>query len=86
MGPRRPPAFRGSVDGLGYTSKWGKSVVATGPGGAAWSRDEGRNRVPLDTVTNYWAVAFARPDAGWLVGTEGRILKVSFRDRRHDWD
>lgn len=80
------PTFPGSVYGLSYTSKWGKGVVATGPAGAAWSRDEGRNWVALDTVTNYWAVAFASPDAGWMVGTEGRILKVSFRDRRHDWD
>ena len=32
----------------------------------------------LEDVEGYWAVAFASPDAGWLVGTEGRILKVSF--------
>ena len=25
-----------------------------------------------------WAVAFASPQAGWLVGTEGRILKLAF--------
>jgi hypothetical protein len=29
-------------------------------------------------VTGYWAVAFASPEAGWLVGTGGRILKISF--------
>jgi hypothetical protein len=29
-------------------------------------------------VTGYWAVAFASPQAGWLVGTDGRILKISF--------
>jgi hypothetical protein len=29
-------------------------------------------------VTGFWAVAFATPKAGWLVGTDGRILKISF--------
>ena len=78
------PPFPGSVYGLSYTGKFEKSVLATGPGGAAWTPDEGRSWVALDsTVKNYWAVAFASPDAGWLVGTEGRILKVSFRNSRH---
>lgn len=55
-----------------------RSVVATGPSGAAWSSDEGDTWFLLPGVANYWAVAFASPDAGWLVGTEGRILKISF--------
>lgn len=81
------PPFPGSVYGLAYIGKWTKSVVATGPAGAAWSPDEGRSWIALDgTVTNYWAVAFASPHAGWLVGTEGRILKISFRGKRHGWD
>ena len=54
------------------------AVVATGPGGAAWSPDDGGEWVLLDGVENYWAVAFASPQAGWLVGTDGRILKLSF--------
>ena len=53
-------------------------VVATGPSGAAWTPDEGDTWYPLPQVSNYWAVAFAIPSAGWLVGTEGRILKISF--------
>src|SRR5262249_31605915 len=48
------------------------NVVATGPGGAAWSPDEGDNWTLLDGVTNYWAVAFANRSTGWLVGTQGR--------------
>ena len=32
----------------------------------------------LTGVTGFWAVAFASPKAGWLVGTDGRILKISF--------
>jgi photosystem II stability/assembly factor-like uncharacterized protein len=55
-----------------------RRVVATGPAGAAWSPDEGGTWRNLSGVTNYWAVAFASPDAGWLVGTNGRILKISF--------
>ncbi len=51
-------------------------VVATGPGGAAWSADEGDTWVALEGVINYWAVAFASQRTGWLVGTEGRILKI----------
>jgi photosystem II stability/assembly factor-like uncharacterized protein len=73
------PTFTGSIYGLAYVTHLGKTVVATGPVGAAWTPDEGLHWVALDTVTNYWAVAFASPGAGWLVGTGGRILKVSFK-------
>jgi hypothetical protein len=34
--------------------------------------------VLIPGVSGFWAVAFATPKAGWLVGTNGRILKVSF--------
>lgn len=81
----RPP-FAGSVYGLSYTSNFGRAVVVTGPKGAAWSLDEGDSWVALDSmVHDYWAVTFASPDAGWLVGTEGRILKLSFDDHRFGW-
>ena len=61
-------------------SDWSEDrrVVATGPAGAAWSPDEGNTWLSLPGVLNYWAVAFASDDAGWLVGTDGRILKISF--------
>jgi hypothetical protein len=29
-------------------------------------------------VSGFWAVAFAGRDAGWLVGVDGTILKLSF--------
>jgi len=54
------------------------TVVATGPGGAAWSPDEGDSWVVLEGVANYWAVAFADERTGWLVGTDGRILRLDF--------
>jgi photosystem II stability/assembly factor-like uncharacterized protein len=72
--------FDGAIYGLSYVPGFGqRAVVATGPGGAAWSRDEGHSwtNLPAD-VTGFWAVAFAGRKAGWLVGTEGRILKLSF--------
>ncbi|MFL5409015.1 MAG: WD40/YVTN/BNR-like repeat-containing protein [Myxococcales bacterium] len=53
-------------------------VVFTGPGGSAFTPDEGDTFVALDGLTNFWAVAFDNPQAGWIVGTEGRIVKISF--------
>jgi len=80
----------GAIFGLSYIGKPGggdgeggggphvHTIVATGPGGAAWTSDDGDTWHLLEGVENYWAVAFASPDAGWLVGTDGRILKISF--------
>jgi photosystem II stability/assembly factor-like uncharacterized protein len=81
----------GAVFGLSYTHGGGdeeeddgdgevsqKTVVVTGPGGSAWTADEGDTWNSLAGVTDYWAVAFASPRSGWLVGTNGRILKISF--------
>jgi hypothetical protein len=56
----------------------GRTVVATGPGGAAFTANEGATWTVLYGVYNYWAVAFASPQSGWFVGTGGRILKISF--------
>lgn len=47
-------------------------------GAAAWTPDEGRTWVKLPNVSGYWAVAFANPHAGWFVGNNGKILKISF--------
>ncbi len=48
-------------------------------GPAAWTPDEGRTWFKLPkTVSGYWAVAFADPHAGWFVGNNGSILKISF--------
>jgi photosystem II stability/assembly factor-like uncharacterized protein len=80
----------GAVFGLAYAQGSGddeeeddeegspKTVVVTGPGGSAWTADEGDTWNLLAGATGYWAVAFASPRAGWLVGTEGRILKIGF--------
>jgi photosystem II stability/assembly factor-like uncharacterized protein len=75
----KTPPFDGAVFGLSYVPGRGRLVVITGPGGAAWSQTEGEEGwTTLPGVANYWAVAFADEHSGWLVGTEGRILKVTF--------
>ena len=77
----------GAIFGLSYTSRGedegdddsGHAVVVTAnAGGAAWTPDEGKTWFALPGVTGYWAVAFASPKAGWLVGVNGTILKIRF--------
>jgi photosystem II stability/assembly factor-like uncharacterized protein len=65
-------AKRGGTD---YT----RTVVITADiGGAAWTPDEGTTWSTLPGITGYWAVAFANPQNGWMVGENGSIQKVSF--------
>ncbi|MEO8199669.1 MAG: hypothetical protein ABI679_04025 [Gemmatimonadota bacterium] len=73
-----PTPFTGSIYGLSYVPGLTTTVLATGPRGAAWSDDEGASWTLLPGPLDYWAVAFASPGAGWMVGTGGRILKVVF--------
>ena len=47
-------------------------------GSAAWTPDEGTTWYTLPNVSGYWAVGFANPEAGWFVGNNGQILKISF--------
>jgi photosystem II stability/assembly factor-like uncharacterized protein len=47
-------------------------------GQAAWTPDEGTTWFQMPKVSGYWAVAFANPQAGWFVGNNGKILKISF--------
>lgn len=52
------------------------TIVAVGPGGSAWSADNGATWVTIDTL-NYWSVGIASSRAGWAVGTRGKITKLS---------
>ena len=84
------PPVTGAIFGLAYVGRagghtqgrhddGGRAVVITAnAGGAAWTPDEGNTWFALPNVTGCWAVAFASPEAGWLVGTNGQILKISF--------
>ncbi|HYL69335.1 MAG TPA: oxidoreductase [Candidatus Limnocylindria bacterium] len=47
-------------------------------GEAAWTPDEGHTWIKLPGVSGFWAVAFADPEAGWFVGNNGQITKISF--------
>jgi photosystem II stability/assembly factor-like uncharacterized protein len=86
-----PPPVTGAIFGLAYVGRatgsgaqtgaeeGGHAVVITAnTGGAAWTPDEGNHWFTLPGLSGFWAVAFASPEAGWLVGLEGRILKISF--------
>lgn len=85
------PPVTGAIFGLSYVGRdgghergrhddGGRAVVITAnAGGAAWTPDEGNSWFTLPDVSGFWAVAFASPEAGWLVGTDGRVLKISFR-------
>src|SRR5213592_2356558 len=81
------PPVTGAIFGLSYVGRTGRGagdnlgravVITANDGGAAWTADEGNTWFTLPGVSGYWAVAFASPKAGWLVGTDGRILKISF--------
>jgi photosystem II stability/assembly factor-like uncharacterized protein len=75
----------GNPGAAGGNSRYDKTVVVTAEtapnfnsGSAAWSPDEGNTWYLLSSVSGYWAVAFANPKAGWFVGQNGQILKISF--------
>jgi photosystem II stability/assembly factor-like uncharacterized protein len=75
--------FPGAAFGLSYVPALRQGhneriVVITGPGGAAWTLNEGTRWHLIPEARDYWAVAFADPHHGWLVGTDGRILKLVF--------
>jgi photosystem II stability/assembly factor-like uncharacterized protein len=84
------PPVTGAIFGLSYVRQIGTCkdalcqetaryvVVTADSGGAAWTPDEGTTWYVLPGVTGCWAVAFASPNAGWLVGTGGQIIKIAF--------
>ena len=84
------PPVTGAIFGLSYARQIGPCnrpicqetlryvVVTANTGGAAWTPDEGTTWYVLPGVTGEWAVAFATPAAGWLVGETGVIWKIAF--------
>jgi len=53
-------------------------VVATAPTGTVWSPDEGRSWKLLSGLSGLWAVDFGSNRTGWLVGTNGQIVRIDF--------
>lgn len=86
------PPVQGAIFCLAYASglhhgerQYAQTVVITtetqpdfNSGYAAWTPDEGQTWNTLSNVSGYWAVGFANPQAGWFVGNNGQILKISF--------
>jgi photosystem II stability/assembly factor-like uncharacterized protein len=87
------PPVQGSIFCLSYVhgaavggdEQFDRTVVITAEaapdfdsGSAAWTPNEGKTWFALPQVSGYWAVAFATPKAGWFVGNNGQILKISF--------
>lgn len=69
------PGFSGAVYGAAVVPGRPGSVVAVGPRGLAYSRDDGATWTTLDTLS-YWSVGFASRRLGWAVGPAGRIKMI----------
>lgn len=69
-------SFAGAAYGAAFVPGAGATVVAVGPRGASWSTDGGQSWQPLDSLS-HWSVGFASPQAGWMVGPQGRITKIT---------
>ena len=72
---KRPEGKTLAAYGAAYVPGTG-ALLAVGPGGAALSRDDGRTWTLLDDRT-FWGVTAAGPGAAWLVGPEGRVVRVA---------
>ncbi|MCC7055048.1 MAG: hypothetical protein IT355_17375 [Gemmatimonadaceae bacterium] len=72
------PSFAGAIYGVAYaTLPSGSVAVAVGPGGAAFTRDDGQTWQPLDGEA-YWSVGFGPDGAGWMVGPKGRVVRIEW--------
>ena len=72
----KPPLASGVWGGVYVPGAARPTVVAVGPAGSAYTRDDAATWVPIDG-SNYWSVGFASPRAGWAVGTRGRITRLA---------
>lgn len=71
-----PPFATGIWGGVYVPGAQAPTVVAVGPHGAAYSRDDGATWTVIDTL-DYWGVGVSSPHAGWAVGLHGRITKLA---------
>jgi photosystem II stability/assembly factor-like uncharacterized protein len=72
----RPPLKGGMWGGAYVPGTPSPTVVVVGSTGSAYSRDNGATWTVIDSL-NYWGIGFASRNAGWIVGTMGRITKLS---------
>ena len=71
------PTFSGAVYGATVVPGMPGYVVAVGPKGLDWTRNDGRSWSNLSDSA-YWAVDCTSPHACWAVGPGGRITSVRF--------
>lgn len=71
-----PPPFAKGLYGGVYVPGTAATVVTVGPGGLAWSANEGATWSVISNE-NYWSVTFPSRNVGWAVGTKGRITKLT---------
>jgi hypothetical protein len=73
------PPIVGALYGAAYAVRGNRAVlVAVGPGGAAWSTDDGDSWAMLDAAP-YWSVGFGLGGTGWMVGPKGRVVRIDWR-------
>ena len=70
--------FAGPAYGAAVVPGRHLTAIAVGPGGSAWTSDGGGNWQAIDAV-DYWSVGFAPDGIGWMVGPNGRIVRVEVR-------
>jgi photosystem II stability/assembly factor-like uncharacterized protein len=71
------PTFSGPVYGSAVVPGRGRTIVVVGPKGASWSTSAGRIWQALDNRT-YWSVGFGPDGVGWMVGPNGRIIRIEW--------
>ena len=72
----KPPFGQGVYGGIYVQGAKHPTVVAVGPGGLAWSRDDGTTWAVINNNV-YWSVGSASVRAVWAIGGRGRITKLS---------
>src|SRR4029450_1467631 len=73
-----PPPVTGAIFGFSYVGHSGGGVGDNGRAGGVTANGRGAGGDPGEAntwfsfpdVSGFWAVAFATPKAGWLVGTD----------------
>jgi len=72
------PPFAGPAYGAAYARAGGSDrLVVVGPGGAAWSADDGASWTMLDSAS-YWSVGFGADGSGFMVGPKGRVVRIEW--------
>jgi photosystem II stability/assembly factor-like uncharacterized protein len=72
------PAITGPAYGVAVGKVGERHIlIAVGPGGAAWSANEGDSWTVLDSAP-YWSVGFSTTGVAWMVGPKGRVVRVDW--------